>query len=269
MRLIVTLYISLAATAAFCDSPSPTTTSESQTLQAAELQMLRATVERQQSDIAALHGRIASLTAQLEGLGISAAATQPAQENRKPKRIVFVLDYFNVVWQGKLNPNDEVLKAVSELDRDQWFNVVSQPQGDPVALQKNMLPAGPKSLEQVRNFLKDRRIADPNAIPAMTIALKWRPDVIWYVGGGAAHADQFLTQIRKLNEISKVRINTTVQFLPPGSQRQHFFWQLAHDSGGVCLDSAGNAMPEPPSTVKPEAVDTPTPVSSPSILQAR
>lgn len=239
--------------------------------QAAEMRLLRAINERQQREIAALQAQVKALTAQLTELGVPpAGATRPAQAT-KPKRVVFVLDYFNVGYDPygkKPTPAQEVIKAVEEMSPDQWFNVVYQSSGDPVALQQSMLPANKKSVDQLRTFLAGSRLPGPNAVPAMAVALKWKPDVIWYVGGGAPRPEQFLSELRKLNSIPKVRISTTTKFLSPGSPHQRFLWELANEWGGVCVDQDGNAVPEPPVAIKPEVPKpAPGPSSRPSVLR--
>lgn len=271
--LVCSLIVSLfAATLALAEPPAAPATDPG-VAQEAELRLLRASMDRQQKENAALKARVAELTAQLQELGIPpvGATTQPsANPAAKPKRIVFVLDYH--LWWRKPHPQEEIVKAVTEMTADQWFNVVLRPHPwrDPVALQKTMVPVNDKGREQLQQFFKGDLSLSPDALPAMALAIKWRPDVIWYVGSGPGDSvdpEKFLAEVRKLNATARVKINTTVQFVPENSPRRRFLWQLANDSGGTCLDPKGQPLAEPPATVKVELPKPPPPRAKPSVLK--
>jgi hypothetical protein len=238
----------------------------------AEVELLRTTVDRQNRQIQSLQARVRELTQQLADLGIDAGAptTRPASGG-KPKRVVFVVDC-RPDPEHRLRATEEVLKAIDELDKDQWFNVVIQPADDAIPLSKTFLLPTPANRKRAEDLLKPAYFAYGRGDLAFRIALQWRPDVIWYVGRGGPYPEKLVSDVAALNAKTKVRINSTVLLAEPRETGvRHVLWQLAHDSGGECVDADGKPLAEPsiPVHVAPPAPKPPAASTRPSSLRVR
>ena len=167
---------------------------------------------------------------------------------------------------------EEVLKAVDELEKDQWFNIVVQPFADPIPLGKTFLLPTADNRERAKELLQHEYGAYGNGIAAFTVALQWRPDIIWYVGRGGPYPDQLVAEVAAANRKTKVTVNTTAILADSNDNRsRHILWELAHDSEGQCVDADGKPLAEPQVPVH-VAAPPPKPVpaaTKPSSLRVR
>lgn len=146
--------------------------------------LLQQRVERQEQEIAALKAQVASLTAQLESLGMkpattpraTAAASAEANQVGKPRRIVYVV--------CDTAAEAEVQRAVNELSPEQWFNVVLPGNRDGYAFSTQLVQASEPNKKKLATYLAERTGGHSNWLEAMELALKWRPNVIWFLAHG-------------------------------------------------------------------------------------
>lgn len=263
--LLVPLLLRLPLSAAEpATEPAPADTAAAQS---AELRLLRAQVKQLQSELAALKTQNAALKARLLAVNVDPdPATQPtASSSAKPRRVVFIADYTTFGSAGDIH--EQIRQAIGQLTDDQWFNVVVSDPRTARPFSKLMVQATPVNREKAIAFLPDAR-AFLYGNPAMTLpaALQLRPEAIYFFGTGVS--SDTLADLKKRNDAGiHARFYTTTAFTPPGYPAMlHALWQLAHDSGGVCIDAKGNPIDEP---VIPVTIERPQPkpATKPSIFK--
>ena len=137
----------------------------------------------------------------------------------------------------------EIKKAVSKLSPTQFFNVIFFQAGDATAMSKSGLqPANARVKEELAKYLVNQVDfkASSNPIPALRLAFKQNPQLIYLLtdgdfsmGSGVTN-EQVLDEIKNLNPSGKVKINT-IAFSSEENRDQPFVQvlkQIADQNGG-------------------------------------
>lgn len=176
------------------------------------------------------------------------AASRPAETTRPAtnpaKRVVFLIDTSGSMLLRLPEVREEVGKALTALRADQEFCLIGA--GESVAaLDAATLPTTPVNMARAAGWLNGlQAVGEADAVAGLRAALGMHPDVIWFVTDGdlADHA-AVLKYLRQQNR-DRVRINTTLRFATGAEDDStRFLWQLARESGGVCVDAGGKPLP--------------------------
>ena len=256
--LLAQIILVLPASAA---DPTTGSTGDASTMQSPELRLLRSQVRQLQKDLADAKAEITQLKAKLVAVGIGAeeAKDTAASPNARPKRVVFAIDYTDYSTTAA---RDEVRRAIAELQPDQWFNVVLTTAEGPRPFSTTMLPATPTNREKGSAFAGSQ-MARCKPEDSLAAALQFHPQVVYFIGIGVDDATR--DEVKKRNAGVNAKVNTTTAFGISSLAQQRVLWQIARDTGGVCVDSKGNAVDEP---VLPVRIDRPEPkpATKPSIF---
>lgn len=236
-----------------------------QVVEAAEMRMLRSQVTQLQEQVVGLKMENERLRGKLTSAGISVEDGQGvnAANSTRPKRVVVAVDF---AWPGE-SANAEAIRVISQLEPDQWFNVVTS---GVVNMQVAALPmfgsmqhATPQYREKASSHFKGLRMS---AYERTTLlgALKFRPEVIIYLGG-YPNAET-IADVVKENRGINARVYTTTMYAQ-SPQALHGLWQLAHDTGGRCVDADGQPVDEPGLPIAVPAPVRPGPATKPSVFK--
>jgi hypothetical protein len=223
------------------DPPSVSGNNPPMTTQEAEIHLLQKEAAAQKQENDSLRSQIASLRAQLRAVGINPNAdpsSRPAAA--KPVRILFIYASFTS------DVDKQIRQAVNGLAQDQWFNVYL------LSVDK-IVPYKPQFVQATdlnkQHFQKDFSGSEMNwgmLLPALTIAAKVHPDLIWVVGKPYPYdEDKFMSDLHKLYPGNRTRIDTAIDFTQHSPTELHFMWRLSHETDGICVDRDGNPMDEP------------------------
>jgi hypothetical protein len=234
-------------------------------IDAAETRMLQKTVKEQQSDIASLNAEVAALKAQLQSMGLTPvtdATTQPASL-RKAKRIIFIYA------ENSPGVDAEIHKAVDGLDSDQWFNVYTLYIDHANPYTPKFIQATADNKKRFASELHPRGFNAANLFSGVAIATQVDPDVIWVVGSPYSRPDEdsFIADLHKIAPGFRGRIDTAAAFVLGNASDLHFLWRLSHETGGVCVDSDGKPIDEPPVPLVAPAVPPQPQPQTPGMLR--
>ncbi|HZK81458.1 MAG TPA: hypothetical protein VFC46_10335 [Humisphaera sp.] len=111
--------------------------------------------------------------------GVPRSSVFDAGENAR--QIVFLCNATGRMLQNMATLKDQVNKAVADLNPEQSFNIIFY-QEDAQVFQEAMVPATPAHKRQAGAYLeKVTCLGDTDPIPSMIVALKLRPDLIYFV----------------------------------------------------------------------------------------
>ncbi len=233
---------------------------------AAEVRSLRSQVKQLQGDVAALKAQNTDLRGRLTAAGISVEDGQGTGDaiGAKPKRVVVAVDYW---WQ----PDEEAARVILQLEPDQWFNVVtSRSVGPEVVAQPAfgaMQHATPMYRDKAVAYLKGTSVHYINDRTTLLGALKFRPEVIVYLGGCPDEAT--ITEFVKENRGISAKVYTTTMNAGSDPRILHRLWRLAHDTKGQCVDADGQPVVEPGLPVVVPPPEKPAPATKPSVFKTK
>ena len=259
----VVLVAAGAARILAADAPS------TQPWEVAEVRSLRSQVTQLQEQVAALKTENVDLRGRLTAAGINPEDGQGTSDatEAKPKRVVLAVDYW---WPGG-KADEEAARVISQLDPDQWFNVVTSrlAVGHLVAQPAfgAMQHATPMYRDKAVAYLKGTAGRYSGERTTLLGALKFRPEVIVYVGG--CPDDETIAEFVKENRGISAKVYTTTMNAGSDPKVLHRLWQLAHDTKGRCVDADGQPVDEPglPIVVPPPA--KPAPATKASVFKTK
>lgn len=236
---------------------------ESPNAEQAEIRLLRSRIASLQKELNDAKAENSAIRARLLAVGIEPLPTTgPTTAAARPKRIVFVLD------PDEAN-SPEIRSAVSELEQDQWFNVIVPIRDGALPFSRLMVEGKEATRERAKTFLDDQQDgATTNHVEyALFAAFGFRPEAIYFLGSQLS--EETLAEVRRLNRGVNARIHTTLPAGTLSAEQRHAFWQIAHDSGGVCVDENGEAIEEPGLPMTVTVLEEPAPVATtkPSIFR--
>ncbi len=239
-----------------------------------EVRALRETVQKQAKEIELLRAQVEALTRK-QGAprtsSVAAPVTQPATAvavtpavAKAIKSVLFIRDTSSNDIRAM---DDDILRSIEQLTPDQKFNIFLHGSNGVTTLAPGyFLAATPENQRRAKSFLNTWSGGSAHLEEALRSAINYKPDVIWVVGIGDAKDPASVLKAIKAANTTHIPINTTIKYSRTG-EADHFHWQLAKDSGGVCVNSKGNPADEPvvPVTIAPAAPVQPT--SRPTILK--
>lgn len=173
---------------------------------------------------------------------------------KKKARVVFAINAEGGAIQILEDAEDNILAAIRDMKRGQFFNIVASQDLKSVSFQKAPVPPTKDNLEAAGDFLKRVTSSAANE-PSVAIvaAARQRPDVIWFIDIGNEE-EKDLAAIKKA--AAGIRVNTAARYAsPPGDLKAtHNLWQIARDTGGVCVGDDGKPIDEPKEAVQPREI---------------
>ena len=153
------------------------------------------------------------------------------------KKIAFVCDASGSMLQKFDALKRELSKTVSQLRPSQSFSVIFFQEQSCKALDQNLLIAKPDTKRQADQFLGTIvPRADTNPLPALELAFKQKPDLIYLLtDGDFPDNNAVLKLIQQLDKDGKVKINT-IAFVNEKDKDTDFMailQKIAKDTGGV------------------------------------
>jgi len=228
------------------------------------------------------------------------AASQPTTQaatpaGSRPRRVVFVVDASGSMMTKLDAVRVQIRAGLQELAERDYFNLVAEQNGGAVPFAKQMTLATPANVQEAAKWIMALEARGGGSFDhALPAGLNLHPDSIWLVSDGDLDAPlETLKAIRKANT-ARIPINTVFHFAEMaggrvvtigvkagsapaaiGSAAERLLWQIAEDSGGICLDREGKRILQPPGQpleLKPAPAPTPAPlapVKGPSIFREK
>jgi hypothetical protein len=168
-----------------------------------------------------------------------------------------------------LDVKTETSKAVRNLGPLDLFDVVIFQDQKASLFMKSLVRPTPDGIRRLDAYLEDiTTTGGAGTIEGFRLALSLRPTQIWLASDGDFEGPEVVGAIRRLNS-AHVPINTVLSMAKGEDVPAHNLWQLAHDSGGVCIGEDGKPAPEPqprPKVVRKAPTSRPAPKAGPSIF---
>jgi hypothetical protein len=128
----------------------------------------------------------------------------------------------------------ELRKAVDRLKGGQAFDIIFFSADRYVALDEQLLLALPETKRRAFDFLDKTAPHDSSdPIPGLRAAFATKPELIYMLtDGDFPNNAQVLAEIRKLNALHNVKINT-IAFMDRGEEYEKLLKQVAEENGGA------------------------------------
>ena len=217
----------------------PASGADAQTVQQAEVKMLRSSVERLSKENGELKKQVAELKGKLDA--------KPAVAPAKSQRVLFVVDGSGSML-SRLDVAQKIVRdAVKSLPPNQAFNVVLAAEharcfrGAPVPATEENKSAASALIDQTTA----RGAAD--VLTAVQIAFDQQPDVVYLITDGDVQKTEKLAEAMAKMNAGKAKVNTTVACCASDNVAgMKALWRLAQETGGVCTNDQGIPLTSEP-----------------------
>jgi len=157
------------------------------------------------------------------------------------KRVVFLCDESGSMLNKMATLRDELNRTVAGMNSDQSFNVILAANHKPEALDVSFLKVNRDSKLKLADFIEGiTGTGVPEFAPAFQMALKLKPDAIYFLTDAADFPDtrDIVSAIKTLNADHKIRLNT-ILFVEDAVERKKnaesepLMKQIAGENGGT------------------------------------
>ncbi len=173
-------------------------------------------------------------------------------------RVVYVVDAGGAMMSVFSDMRSQLAKNVSNLTEDTLFGVVVC--GDPTAqfFNQNLLPAKIENKKKLDTFMdKVAAKGEANRIVGARAALLLKPDAVWLLTNATWGDALKAKELVSMYKAAHAKINTTVALQEGATEEAErkkqveFLWNLARDTGGVCVLANGEVLKSPEEMPKP------------------